>query len=61
MKNFRINNVHTNLGFFNLERFLKEESILLYERNGIFFSSMVFTRDAKSTGRIAVWDMKVLY
>ena len=31
MKNCRINNVHTNLGFFNLERFLKEESILLYK------------------------------
>ena len=43
MKNFRINNLYTNLGFFNLERFLKEESILLYERerhsflfNGIY-------------------------
>ena len=31
MKNFRINNIHTNLGFFHLERLLKEESILLYE------------------------------
>ena len=32
MKHSRINNVNTNLGFFNLEeRFLKEESNLLYE------------------------------
>ena len=30
MKNFRINNVHTNLESLNLKRFLKEESILLY-------------------------------
>ena len=32
MKHSRINNVNTNLEFFNLEeRFLKEESNLLYE------------------------------
>ena len=31
MKNLGIKNVHTNLGFFNLEIILKEKSILLYE------------------------------
>ena len=44
MKQFRINNVHTNLRFFNLKRFLKKNNQFFYTSlNSIVFSSMVFT------------------
>ena len=44
MKNFRTNNVRTNLGFLNLERFLKEELILLYqfERHSFFLNGIYY-------------------
>ena len=44
MKYFRINKVHTNLGFFNLKRFLRKKNQFFYTSlNGIVFPSMVLT------------------
>ena len=44
MKHFRINNVHTNIVFFNLKRFLRKKNQFFYTSlNGIVFPSIVFT------------------
>ena len=44
MKHFRINNIHTNLGFFNLKRFLRKNNQFFYTSlNGIVSPWMVFT------------------
>ena len=61
MKHFRINNVHTNLGFFNLTRFLRKKNQFFYTSlNGIVFPSMIFTTDVRLTGRIACWGYESL-
>ena len=63
MKHFKINNVHANLGFFNLKRFLRKENQFFYTNlNGIVFPSMVFTtwRQANRKNRCLGYESLVL-
>ena len=57
MKHFRINNIHTILGFVNWKRFLRKNTSL----SGIVSLQQSLPGDVRSTRWIAIWNMKILH